>query len=42
MLRMSPEERRGMGVAGRRKVEAEYDEKIAIGRYLEAIEEALA
>jgi glycosyltransferase involved in cell wall biosynthesis len=41
MLRMSPEERKAMGAAGRRKVEMEYDEKIAIERYLEAIDDAL-
>jgi glycosyltransferase involved in cell wall biosynthesis len=42
MLRMVPAERRAMGAAGRRKVEAEYDEKIAIARYLEAIKDALS
>lgn len=42
MLRMSDEEREAMGAAGRRKVEAEYDEKIAIARYLQAIGEALS
>jgi glycosyltransferase involved in cell wall biosynthesis len=41
MLRMTPAERRKMGAAGRLKIESEYDEKIAIGRYLAAIEEAL-
>jgi glycosyltransferase involved in cell wall biosynthesis len=42
MLRMTPEERKAMGTAGRRKVEAEYDEKIAIARYLDAIRDALS
>ena len=42
MIRMTPEERRAMGAAGRLKVESEYDEKIAIARYLDAIREALA
>ncbi|HMJ92956.1 MAG TPA: glycosyltransferase family 4 protein [Allosphingosinicella sp.] len=41
MLRMTPAEREAMGAAGRRKVEAEYDERIAIARYLEAIRDAL-
>jgi glycosyltransferase involved in cell wall biosynthesis len=41
MLRMTPAEREAMGAAARRKVEAEFDEKIAIARYLEAIDDAL-
>ncbi len=42
MARMSPDERAAMGAAGRRKVEAEYDEKIAVARYLDAIRAALS
>ena len=41
MIRMTPEERKSMGAAGRGRVESEYDEKIAVGRYLDAIAEAL-
>jgi glycosyltransferase involved in cell wall biosynthesis len=41
MVRMPPSERKAMGAAGRRKVESEYDEKIAIDRYLSAIRDAL-
>lgn len=42
MLRMTPEARKAMGAAGRRKVESEYDEKITVARYLDAIGDALA
>lgn len=38
-LSLLPEERRAMGAAGRRKMEREFDEKIVISRYLEAIAE---
>ncbi len=41
MLALPAEQRAAMGAAGRRKIEAEYDERIAIERYLIAIEEAL-
>lgn len=37
MLRQSADQRRAMGAAARAKIEAEYDERIAIERYLEAI-----
>jgi hypothetical protein len=30
-----------MGAAGRSRIEAEYDEKLVVARYLEAIREAL-
>jgi len=36
---MTPEDRELMGQAGRRKMELEFDEKIVIRRYLEAIRE---
>ncbi len=39
MIEMSPEERAQMGLAGRRKMELEFDEKIVINRYLRVIEE---
>jgi len=42
MLKLAPAERERMGAAGRARVEAEFDERIVIRRYLEAIEEALA
>jgi glycosyltransferase involved in cell wall biosynthesis len=42
MIRMSPAERERMGRAGRERVEAEFDEKRVISRYLEVIEEVLA
>lgn len=38
MILLSPEERAAMGRCGREKVEREFDEKIVIRRYLEAIE----
>jgi glycosyltransferase involved in cell wall biosynthesis len=41
LLRLPPVERQKMGVAARSKVEAEFDDKIAIARYLEAIDQAL-
>jgi glycosyltransferase involved in cell wall biosynthesis len=39
MIAMTPEDRELMGQAGRRKMELEFDEKIVIRRYLEAIRE---
>jgi glycosyltransferase involved in cell wall biosynthesis len=42
MLGMSEEDVRAMGAASRRRAEAEFDERIVISRYLEAIEDALA
>jgi glycosyltransferase involved in cell wall biosynthesis len=42
MTRMPEEDLRAMGVASRRKAEAEFDERIVISRYLQAIEKALA
>lgn len=41
MARLSPAERQAMGAAGRAKMEAEYDERLVIARYVEAIEAAL-
>jgi glycosyltransferase involved in cell wall biosynthesis len=41
MITMDPEERKAMGAAGRRRVEAEFDEQIAVARYLSAIREAV-
>ena len=38
MLLLSPEDRIAMGLRGRAKMEAEFDEKIVIGKYLAAIE----
>lgn len=38
-LSLSPEERREMGKAGRRKMKREFDERIVISRYLDAITE---
>jgi glycosyltransferase involved in cell wall biosynthesis len=37
MLSLSPEQRAEMGLQGRAKVEAEFDEQIVIGKYLRAI-----
>lgn len=34
MAALSPEERRAMGVAGRAKIEAEYDQRIVVDRYM--------
>lgn len=42
MLTLTPDERRKMGDAARLKVEAEFDERIAIERYFSAIERALS
>jgi glycosyltransferase involved in cell wall biosynthesis len=41
MLRMPDAERRAMGEAGRRKVETEFDESIVVGRYVDAMRDAL-
>lgn len=41
ILAHSPEERRAMGLAGRAKVEREFDEKIVVSKYLEAISAVL-
>lgn len=37
MVRLSPEQRLEMGMAGRRKVETEFDEKVVIQKYLDMI-----
>jgi glycosyltransferase involved in cell wall biosynthesis len=42
MLALSPEARAQMGQRGREKVEREFDERIVIGKYLEAIAEVLS
>lgn len=42
MIRSAPEERKRLGAAGRRKIETQYDERIAIGRYLDEIAAVLA
>lgn len=42
MIEMSPEECVLMGLAGRRKMEREFDEKIVIDRYLRVIEEIVS
>lgn len=42
MIALSPEARAEMGRRGREKVEREFDEKIVIQKYLEAIREILA
>jgi glycosyltransferase involved in cell wall biosynthesis len=41
MIEMSPEARERMGLAGRRKIELEFDEKIVIDRYLRVIDEII-
>ncbi|HEX8584125.1 MAG TPA: glycosyltransferase family 4 protein [Allosphingosinicella sp.] len=41
MARLPQRERAKMGAAGRARIEAEYDEKLVIARYLEAIRDAL-
>jgi glycosyltransferase involved in cell wall biosynthesis len=41
MIRLPPAERERMGIAARRMAESEYDEKIVIARYMEAIEAVL-
>ncbi|MBD3795972.1 MAG: glycosyltransferase family 4 protein [Epsilonproteobacteria bacterium] len=41
MLKLTSEERRAMGKAGREKMIREFDEKIVIDKYLEAIESVL-
>lgn len=38
MIRLTPEKRLQMGVAGRRKVEMEFDEKLVIQKYLQALD----
>ncbi|HEX8644455.1 MAG TPA: glycosyltransferase family 4 protein [Allosphingosinicella sp.] len=42
MLLLSAHEREAMGAAGRARVEAAFDERIVVRRYLEAIEAALS
>lgn len=42
MIRLSPEKRLDMGAAGRRKVTAQFDEKIVIRKYLDMIDEISA
>ncbi len=39
MIRLTPLERADMGSLGRRKMEAEFDERIVIGRYLDIIQD---
>ncbi len=39
MLLLSPEQRAEMGLRGRAKMVAKFDEQIVIGKYLAAIEE---
>lgn len=41
MIELSVEQRTAMGQAGRRKIASEFDEKIVIQKYLEAIEDIL-
>jgi glycosyltransferase involved in cell wall biosynthesis len=41
MLLLTPEQRTEMGLRGRAKMEAEFDEKIVIDKYLSAIEAVL-
>ena len=38
-IRLSPEAKREMGLAGRRKVEAEFDRQIVVSAYMAQIEE---
>jgi glycosyltransferase involved in cell wall biosynthesis len=42
MLRLPAEARAAMGTAARARVEADYDERIVVRRYLEAIEAAVS
>jgi glycosyltransferase involved in cell wall biosynthesis len=42
MIKLTDEERNAMGAAGRHRIETEFDERIMIQRYLEAIEAAAA
>ena len=42
MVALPPAQRQAMGLAGRAKMEAEFDEQIVIKKYLAAIEEILA
>lgn len=39
IVEMSPDERRAMGLAGRAKMEREFDERIVLRRYSEALDE---
>ena len=39
MIRMPPHARQAMGLAGRRKVERQFDEKLVIQKYLDMIGE---
>ena len=41
MLQLTDEDRREMGISGRKKVEKEFDEKIVIKKYLESIDDIL-
>jgi glycosyltransferase involved in cell wall biosynthesis len=41
MMRLTSDERRQLGAAARAMVEAEYDEQIPVGRYLDALRDAL-
>jgi glycosyltransferase involved in cell wall biosynthesis len=41
MVKMTRGERAAMGMAGRAKMEREFDQRIVIGRYMEAIDEAM-
>jgi glycosyltransferase involved in cell wall biosynthesis len=41
MVRLAPDARSALGDAARARAEAEYDERIVVARYLEAIREAL-
>jgi glycosyltransferase involved in cell wall biosynthesis len=40
LVRLSADERTRLGLAGRARIEAEYDERLVISRYLTAIEDA--
>jgi glycosyltransferase involved in cell wall biosynthesis len=42
LVRLSADERTRLGLAGRARIEAEYDERLVISRYLTAIEDASA
>lgn len=41
IIAMTPDQRRRFGLAGRRKMERQYDEKLVISQYIRAIGEAL-
>jgi glycosyltransferase involved in cell wall biosynthesis len=41
MVRLGDAERAAMGAAGRAKMERDFDEKLVVARYLQAVEDAV-